>query len=110
MHSLLAHLASGVYPVPRFERVGILQVDPDRTVHILHSLFSIPFDLYSTGRRLFAFWGELPLEGLSPVVELPVYAFSARRSVCAVPRAYHISHVNGVYPSVWQAMPCKRVG
>ena len=48
MHSFLVHLASGVDPVPNFERVGILQVDPDGTVHLLHSLFSVPFGLYST--------------------------------------------------------------
>ena len=41
VHSFLSHLASGMDPVPGFERVGILQVDPDVTVHILHSMFSV---------------------------------------------------------------------
>ena len=45
MHSFLAHLASGVDPVPGFERVGILQVNPDGTVHVLHFMFSVPVDL-----------------------------------------------------------------
>ena len=51
----LAHLASGVDPVPSVERVGLLQIDLDETVHILHSMSSVLFDLYSTARRFFAY-------------------------------------------------------
>ena len=47
VYSFLAHVASGVDPVPNFERVGILQVNPDGTVHVLHSMFSVPVKLYS---------------------------------------------------------------
>ena len=54
VHCFLAHLASRVDPVPGFERVVLLQVDPDRTVYILHSLFSFLVDLYSMAWRLFA--------------------------------------------------------
>ena len=79
-------------------------------MHILHSMLSVPVDLYSTARRLFACQGELPLEGLPPVAELPVDAFLVRRSVRTVPQADHISHLEGVSPSAWQSMPCKRVG
>ena len=32
-----------------------------------------------------------------------------RRSVHAVSRADHVSHLEGVTPSVWQATPCARV-
>ena len=55
VNSFLAHLASGVDPVPGFDRVGLLQVDPDGTVHVLHSILSVPVDLYSTARRLFVY-------------------------------------------------------
>ena len=52
-HSLLSHMASGMDPVPGFKRVALLQVEPDGTVHILHSLFSVPVSLYSTSCCLF---------------------------------------------------------
>ena len=45
VYSFLDHLASGVYPVPRFDRVGVLQVDPNVTVHVMHSLFSVLVNL-----------------------------------------------------------------
>ena len=95
----LAHLASGADPIPGFERVRLLQVDPDGTVYVLHSMFSVPVDLYSTARRLFAYRGDLPLEGTPPVVEPPMDAFLVQRSVRAVPRADHISYMEGVSPS-----------
>ena len=110
VHSFLAHLASGLDPVPYFERVALLQVDPDLTVHLPHSLFSVPVGLYYIAWRLFACCGELPLEGLPPVAELPMDVLLVRSSVCAFPRADHISHLEGVSPSAWQATPCKRVG
>ena len=48
VYSFLSHLASRVYPVPGFEWVVLLQVDPDGIVHVLHSLLSVPVDLYYT--------------------------------------------------------------
>ena len=45
VHYFLAHLVSGVDPVPSFERVELLQVDPDGTVHVLPSMFSVPVNL-----------------------------------------------------------------
>ena len=105
LHSFLAHLASGMDPVPYFERVALFQVDLDKTVHLLHSLLSVPVGLYSMSWRLFACCGDLPLEGLHPVVELPVDAFSVRRSLRTVPRADHISHLEGFPPFAWQATP-----
>ena len=54
VHSLLDHLASGVDPVLGFEQVDLLQVDPDGTIHLLHPMFSVPVDPYSTARRIFA--------------------------------------------------------
>ena len=44
------------------------------------------------------------------MVELPVDAFGLRHSVCAIPREDHVSHLEGVTPSMWQAIPCKTVG
>ena len=43
------------------------------------------------------------------MVGLPVDTFSVRRSMRAVPRADHISHLEGVSPSDWQAMLYNRV-
>ena len=79
-------------------------------MHVLHSLFSLLVDLYSTAQQIFFCHGELPQEGLPPVVELPVDVFGVRRSVRAVPRADQISHMEGFSPSVCQSTPCKRVG
>ena len=50
----LPPLVSRVYPVPQFEWMVLLKVDPYRTVHILHSLFSVPVNLYSMAQHLFA--------------------------------------------------------
>ena len=99
MQSFLTNLASREDPFPGFERMWLLQLDPDVTVHILHSMLSVPVNLYSMYQSLFAFRGELPLEGLSPVVEITMDAFLVRRSVRAVPRADNISHLEGVSPS-----------
>ena len=68
-------------------------------MYVLHSMLSVPVDLYSTAQRIFAYRGDLPLKGPPPVVELPMDAFSVQRSVRAVPRADHISYMEGVSPS-----------
>ena len=44
------------------------------------------------------------------MVELPMDTFLVWCSVRAVPRADHISNLEGVSPSAWQATPSKRVG
>ena len=110
LHAFFSHLAFGVNPVPGFEWVALLQVNPDRTVHLLNSLFSIPFILYSIAQQLFACRGDLSSKVLPPVVELPVDAFGVRRFVTATLRADHVSHLKGFTPYMWQAMPCGRVG
>ena len=51
----LAHLTSGVDPVPILER--LLGFDQDRMVHLLHLLFSVQVGLYTTARRLFSCQG-----------------------------------------------------
>ena len=110
VHSFLAYLASGVDPVPGFERVVLLQVDLDGTVHLLHLLFSVPAGLYSTAWRLFTCRGELPNEGLPSMLELTLDAFRVWCSMRTVPRAEHVSHLEGVTPSVWHSMTYKSVG
>ena len=95
------------------ERLALLGVDRGGTVHALHSFFSIPIGSYFTEGRLIAFSGKLPTERLPPVIDLPVASFMVWCAVCTVPREYHIVHmvyVEGIPPSNWQSMPCKRVG
>ena len=79
-------------------------------MHLLHSLFSVPVGLYSLERRLFTCCGDLSREGLPPVVELDIDAFGVRRTVHAVLRVDHITHLEVVPPYDWQAAPCKRAG
>ena len=45
LHSFLSNLSSGVDPVPVFERLCLLGFDRDGTVHLMHSLFSVPSGL-----------------------------------------------------------------
>ena len=108
LYSFLSHLVSGVDPVPGFERICLIWVDPDRMLHLMHLLFSVPVGLYSTARRLFDCVGELNEEGLPPLAEIPVEAFAVRRTVRAVPQDDHVSHMEGVTQLTLQSMPCKR--
>ena len=75
--------------------VTLLQVEPDGTVHLLHSFFNVVVGLFSTARQLFPCHGELLREGLPPVVELPVHDFSVRISVHTLARVDHVSHLEG---------------
>ena len=94
----------------RLERLTVVGVDPDRRVHIIHLLFSVQVNLYLTQQRLFACLGDLPVKGLPPVVEIPNKAFVAQRSVHAVPRMDHVTHLGGVSPPDWQTNSCKKEG
>ena len=62
IHSFLAQLASGVDPIPSLERVKLVGVYPDGMVLLMHLLFSVRVDIYSTSRRLFACLDELLAE------------------------------------------------
>ena len=64
-------------------------------MNILYSFLSVPVRLYDTTRRLFAFSGELPTEGIPPVNEIPVASLVVRRAVGTFPREDHIVHVEG---------------
>ena len=70
MHAFLIHLASGVDPVPRIDCITFLGVDQEVTVHLLHSLFFVPYILYSKNWRLFTRVGGIPGKGLPLVVEI----------------------------------------
>ena len=54
LQTLLGHLASRMDPVPGFERLALLWIDQDRTVHLLYFFFSVPVGLYSSDWQLFA--------------------------------------------------------
>ena len=108
IQSFLVQISSGVEPVPGLERVTVVGLDPDGRVLLMHSIFSVRFNVYLTQRRLFACLGELPSEGLPPVVEIPDKAFVSRRTVLAVPRVDHVTHLGGVSLLDWQKKPCKR--
>ena len=83
-------------PVPSLERVTVVRVNPDVSVHLIHSLFSVRVDLYLTHRRLFSCLVELPAEGLDLVVEIPNKFFSVRRSICGIPHVDHVTHLGGI--------------
>ena len=105
LHSFLSHLALGEVPVLGMERVTLIGVDTDRRLHLMHSLFSVRVDVYSTECRLFACLGELPVEGLPPVMEILPDFFVAWRSVCAVPRMDYMAHLGRISPHDWQTNP-----
>ena len=108
LHYFLRHLDSGVDPVPRFERLSLLGVSQDGTVNLLHSLLSVTVGFYSMAQWIFACLVELTEAGFPLLAELPAEASAVWCSVCAIPRAYHVSHLEGVTPPVWQSMPCKK--
>ena len=60
-------------------------LDPDRRVLPVHSLLSVCDNVYLTQRRIFVCLGDMPAEGLPPVMEIPVEAFAEQRCVRAKP-------------------------
>ena len=96
IHSFLAQLALRADPVSGLEQVMVVGVDPGRRVHLMNLLLSVRVNVYLTQQRLSACLGELPAEGLSPVVEVPEKAFAARRSILAVPQIDHVTHLGGI--------------
>ena len=52
--------------------------------------------------------GEIPPEVLPAIAEIPVASFGALFSVNAVSRDNHRVHLEEVFPSGWQTIPCKR--
>ena len=98
IHSFLAHLALGVDLITGLKGVNLVRFNPDGMVNLLHSLFSIRFDLYSASQRIFAYWGGLPVKGLPLVVDITNEAFAVRHSICAVPRLDHVMHLGVISP------------
>ena len=105
---LLLYLALGEVPVPSLECVTLVSVDKDGRLHLMHSLFCVRVEVYSTECRLFACLGELPAEGLPPIIEVSPDFFAARCSVHAVPQSDRIACLGGISPLDWQTEPCKR--
>ena len=99
LNSFLSHIVSGSNPVPVFGRLSIIRVDQGRTVHLMHSLFYVPFGFYSMFRRLLVFMAELSDKVLSLMVEIIVEDFAVQSAVHAVPRADDVSNLEGVIPS-----------
>ena len=62
-HAFLGHIVSRVDPDLGLERLTLLGVDRDGTVHVSHLLFYVMVGPYDTDRRLLAFSGDLPMEG-----------------------------------------------
>ena len=110
IHSFLTQIASTVDLIPGLERVNLFRVDPDGMVHLLHSLFPFWVVLYLTSQRLFTCRGELPAEGLPPVVDISHESFAARCSVRPILRLDHVTHLGGIYQTDWQVIPCHRLG
>ena len=110
IHSFLAQLALVVDNIPGLDRVTLVVVDPDGMVNLLHSLFSIPVDLYSSIWCLFACQGELPAEGLPLVVEITHESFAALLSVSSVPQVDHGTYLRVISPTNFQKMSCEREG
>ena len=106
----LVLLASGVDHIHSLEQVSLIGVDQDITLHLLHSLLFVPFNLYCTSRYLLVCRGELTSEETPTVVEIVHKSLVARRSIHAMPRVDHVSHLGGISPPHWQTILFERVG
>ena len=98
----------GEVPVPGLEKVTLVGVDEDGRVHLMHSLFSVHIDVYSTECSLFACLGKFPAEGPPQVTEILPGFFAARCYIRTVPRMNHIAHLGGISPHNWQTKTCEQ--
>ena len=94
-------------PVPGLEKVTLVGVDENGRVHLMHSLFSVRVNVYSSEFRLFACVGELPAEAPPQVTNILPEFFAARRSVCAMTRINHIAHLGGIFSRDRQTKTCE---
>ena len=86
----------------------LLGVNRDGGFHILHLLLSVPVGPCGIDQRLFGCCGELPPKGLTAITKIPVASFWARRAVSAMYHDDHRVHLEGLPPSGWKTMLCKR--
>ena len=93
IHSFLVQIASGLDLIPGLEEATLVRVDPAGMVYLLHSLLFVQVCLYLTSQSFFAYWGELPVKVLPPVVEIPHKALVERRSIRTVPRVRPVTHM-----------------
>ena len=107
IHYFLAHLTLRVDLIPIMEQLTLVRVNTDRMVHLVHLLFSVRDDIYSTSRCLFVCLGKLPVKVLPPLVEISHKAFLERLFVHAVPLVAHITHLGRISPPDWNMRSCK---
>ena len=91
----------GVDLIPGLEWVTLVRVNLEGMVNILHSLFSVRVELYSTIQRLLSCQGNLTAKGLPLILEIPHEAFAARRCISAMPLVDHVNHLGGISPPNW---------
>ena len=108
IHSFLEQLASEKDLVPGLGWLMMAGLNPDGRVILMHLLLSFRVSAYSTQQCIFACLGNLPVEGLPSLVEIPDEDFAAQRSICTVPRVNRMTHLGGISPLDWQTNPCKR--
>ena len=92
IHSLLAELASEVDLFPGLERVTMVRLDPYGRVLLMHSLFSVRVNVYSTQRRTFACLGKMPAEPPLPSGRYPCQGLSGTALClrCATSQPHHL--------------------
>ena len=78
IHAYLGLLTSRVDSASIIERLSLLIVGRDGEVHVMHSFFSVPVVPYAAKQFLLVFRGELTLEGLPPIVDIPVASLAVR--------------------------------
>ena len=86
----------------------VIRADPDGRVHLMHSLFFVWVDLYSTQGHMFVCLCQMPAKPPPPVVDIPDKAFLAQRSVRFMPQLDLVTHLGGISPLYWQTKPCER--
>ena len=95
IHAIIGNLVSGVDLALGLERLSLIGIYRDVTVHIFHSFLVVP---YSTEIPILYFSVDIPLERLPPVTEFTDASFAVQRAVYAIPREAHLVHVDGIPP------------
>ena len=98
IHTFLGQLAAGTGPVPSLLYLEILAAERDEVVQMMQLLLSIPFGVWNNSQRLLCFLGDMAEAGIPPLVDIPVETFAVRRTVCAILRDNHRSHLGGPPP------------
>ena len=105
--AFLENHASRVDSISGFYGITLLDLVRDVTVHLLHSLFSVPFGVYSTTRRIFSCLGVLmeegpPTNGVNPCGRLRSAELCMRRNASEPQQS-----PRGIPPA---CLPCNQAG